>query len=583
MQRYVKNFKFPNVPSLINIEKVKNTDHSYNAAFSSTSSFSNIAGVYDYANKLNGSPQDNYRRYSISNEDSFSITMNKSYDNTYNGETSEYSYSNYRFFLLNDCLAGYMTTEYSVNDGKTVDDALPSVIVKKASMIPSSDGKKLNISIIMDTTSYNPWNVYDTIIVQYSNTGRRPVTLIVNQDAETFDISIDFTPTRYVNFATIKLTGFTQNKMSPDYSYSYGNAYYNIGIPSSEPEIFDTIKPCEHSTGTGYKSLSAIYTTPFLTIPKRYDYMIPIDVLDYETGLKTINVNANGHIWNYSLDDFFCPQDNEHTNGIEFINQEGIHDTTYAACAIIPIWDVDEEVNNLLLNFYDNQNNCYEWKGNFTSIKIPSFSVESGTTNTLVSEATAYTLYQWRLGIAKLNSTDNTWSKHSDVTTTPAVTTGPDGAHIYTYSGLSLPSDSFVKIVATAALEDTWLSTNFGHSVPLYFYTGSKQNSGNYDYFTPNGREKYSLRVVSDAPAFVHTIVTKYPLDECQNWTVADWEHNHKHIGDKYMNFNPDTNSEPIPQKYNIPVNQMDQGDCFVVIAHFADGTSCMSDVMVKE
>ncbi len=35
-------------------------------------------------------------------------------------------------------------------------------------------------------------------------------------------------------------------------------------------------------------------------------------------------------------------------------------------------------------------------------------------------------------------------------------------------------------------------------------------------------------------------------------------------------------------KKYKIPVNEIDEGDCYVVIAHFADGTSSMSEVKQK-
>ena len=126
------------------------------------------------------------------------------------------------------------------------------------------------------------------------------------------------------------------------------------------------------------------------------------------------------------------------------------------------------------------------------------------------------------------------------------------------------------------------MSKNFGNSVPYYFYTGSTKNSGDYDYVIKNGASKSSVLVASDAPTFVHTIVTKYPLSECQNWSVDRWEHNHKHFGDKYMTF-PTEN--PIAKKYTIPdacMNSMDTGDCYVVIAHFADGTSAISEVMQK-
>ena len=102
--------------------------------------------------------------------------------------------------------------------------------------------------------------------------------------------------------------------------------------------------------------------------------------------------------------------------------------------------------------------------------------------------------------------------------------------------------------------------------------------SGDYEYISPKGSSKSEVFVISDAPTFVHTIVTKYPLSECQNWTVEQWEHNHKHFGDKYMEFT----ANPTAKKYTIPVDSIDTEDCYVVIAHFADGSYDISEVMQK-
>ena len=121
------------------------------------------------------------------------------------------------------------------------------------------------------------------------------------------------------------------------------------------------------------------------------------------------------------------------------------------------------------------------------------------------------------------------------------------------------------------------LSTNFGNSAPFYYYTGTK-NTGEYDYIIKNGKDKSSVLVASDAPTFVHTLVTKHSLSECEDWSVNEWEHNHKHIGDKYMDFS----SNPTARKYTIPVSEIESGDSYVVIAHFADGSSAMSEVMQR-
>ena len=166
----------------------------------------------------------------------------------------------------------------------------------------------------------------------------------------------------------------------------------------------------------------------------------------------------------------------------------------------------------------------------------------------------------------------------NDVTTQP-LEAFYNNSYAYQFAdGVALPADSFLKVYATAASEDSNLSSNFGHTAPVYIYTGSTKNSGEFDYLLKNGSSKSSVLIASDAPTFVHTIVTKHPLAECQDWSVDEWEHNHKHFGDKLMDFS----TNPTARKYTIPVDSIDTGDCYVVIAHFADGTTVMSDVMVK-
>ena len=120
------------------------------------------------------------------------------------------------------------------------------------------------------------------------------------------------------------------------------------------------------------------------------------------------------------------------------------------------------------------------------------------------------------------------------------------------------------------------------YSSPKYYYTGldssyNFKNSGKYDYILANGSSKSSVVVSSDAPVFVHTVVTTYPYDTCQYWTVDDWEFYKKTIGDEQFNYDGWEQ-----QKYTILVDEINQYECYVVIAHFADGTSAMSDVMVK-
>ena len=118
----------------------------------------------------------------------------------------------------------------------------------------------------------------------------------------------------------------------------------------------------------------------------------------------------------------------------------------------------------------------------------------------------------------------------------------------------------------------------YNFSVPTIFYTGTA-GTCNYDLLMKNGQSTSTLAVQSDAPVFVHTLVTKKPYSECKNWSAEKWEYLHKHIGEKYLDF---SSTEHTARRYNIPVNQIDSGDCYVVIAHFSDNHTEMSEVMVK-
>lgn len=131
-------------------------------------------------------------------------------------------------------------------------------------------------------------------------------------------------------------------------------------------------------------------------------------------------------------------------------------------------------------------------------------------------------------------------------------------------------------------------------SLPNYYYLGA-QNSGDYDGILNNGDSKTSVFVSSDAPVFVHTLVTTRPYSECSTWSIDDWEQYRKEIGTKVMQFAPDeehtvtvaggqtftyTTSDHSPKRYDIPVEELSSGNCYCVIAWFADGTCAKSPVM---
>ena len=116
------------------------------------------------------------------------------------------------------------------------------------------------------------------------------------------------------------------------------------------------------------------------------------------------------------------------------------------------------------------------------------------------------------------------------------------------------------------------------YSVPVIYYTGTK-GSGEYDLLMANGTSTKSVAIQSDAPVFVHTLTTKRPYEECKDWTAEKWEYMHRHLGEQQINFASDDHSA---RRYSIPVDQIDSGDYYVVIAHFSDNHTEMSQIMQK-
>ena len=141
---------------------------------------------------------------------------------------------------------------------------------------------------------------------------------------------------------------------------------------------------------------------------------------------------------------------------------------------------------------------------------------------------------------------------------------------------VTLPQNQMVKIVRKYVRGSS--STTVYYCPPYYFYTGEK-SSGEYDLLWPTGSTKTSFAIQSDAPVFVHTLTTEKSYSECKDWSAKDWEFFKKHIGDKYLTF---SSTEHNPKRYSIPMDQIADGECYIVIAHFADNHVEMSEIMQK-
>ena len=140
-----------------------------------------------------------------------------------------------------------------------------------------------------------------------------------------------------------------------------------------------------------------------------------------------------------------------------------------------------------------------------------------------------------------------------------------------------LPESKFLKIIG---YNDIYFPA------PQYVYLGD-WGSGDYDLLMPNASSKKSVIICSDAPVYVHTLVTKCSYEKCKDWDSSNWEYYKEDIGKKILNFSADkevgdnlVTGDHTPKIYKIP--DIAEGSCYCVIAHFANGEVLMSQVMQK-
>ena len=146
-----------------------------------------------------------------------------------------------------------------------------------------------------------------------------------------------------------------------------------------------------------------------------------------------------------------------------------------------------------------------------------------------------------------------------------------------------LPADKFVKFSYISTIGASELC-NYNYA---YFYTNPTANSsGDFDYIEKISDSEFFI--TSDAPTLVHTIKTKVPYSECKNWTEYDWEGHLASLNDKVYDF---SSTDYIKRKYQVPLNKIGPGECYVVITYFANSKNNepqrlvphISEVMIKQ
>lgn len=170
------------------------------------------------------------------------------------------------------------------------------------------------------------------------------------------------------------------------------------------------------------------------------------------------------------------------------------------------------------------------------------------------------------------NSSSDKWSNTAD---RKGYTGNSNEYHIGPLA--NVPANNFIKLILVNKISGDEEGQFEGEvDYPKYIYTGTVTSLEENKYFVRNDSE--SLFISSDVPVFIHTVATKKSYSECSSWSINEWERYHLQLKEKVFDFSA---TDRVQKKYTIPVADVRKEGCkcYVVIAHFADGTSQMSQI----
>ena len=170
------------------------------------------------------------------------------------------------------------------------------------------------------------------------------------------------------------------------------------------------------------------------------------------------------------------------------------------------------------------------------------------------SGAPSYTLYYSSYG-------ENGFSSQKGYTISPPATT---------MNITDLPSNKYIRFYVTRR----WDTSSEDLVSPYSYLYWSTVSGTHFGYMFDDNR---GISLYSDLPVLVHTVITRRPLADCENWTIEQWENDyHKIRNDVVINF---SSTDQTIKRYHIDTSDLTVGDNYVVIAHFADGHTDMSAV----
>ena len=288
---------------------------------------------------------------------------------------------------------------------------------------------------------------------------------------------------------------------------------------------------------------------------------------DHESGPSHGTISVNNKTYS------FHPSDNE----IIYCTDEIDDDDLYLFDDFVVIYDVYDKAGNNTKEEKTYINKLIE-TSLFSMGTVSSWKSESGWTPKFSGQFGNYIESIWydaKGNLGKVKPVEFFKFNNNEWDSTPEKTISTDSIE-YTTSHYELKADLDLTIKGSYFRKATsHRESKYGYKI---FYTGPYTGDGSYNLLYANGNGKTSMAVTSDAPVFVHTIVTKHSYDECNKWSAEQWECVNKELAPKQLAF-----SDGRSKRYDIPVDEIESGECYVVIAHFADDNIVMGEVKYKD
>ena len=240
---------------------------------------------------------------------------------------------------------------------------------------------------------------------------------------------------------------------------------------------------------------------------------------------------------------------------------------------IIPVVGLSEKNNQLIIEASDIYGNTlYEeviFDHEMSNIKFeePSFEDVWWILNTGDYD---FMLEEDQADFEAFHYLNNKWIKIDSVNCSIEKDVSNNSLNLYLADEFIPDPATFIKVIT---------KYNYSYAkTPFYFYPEQNYSSKN-DLIMRNGNLNDSVSLSSRAPVYVRTFRTTRPYNECKKWSIDEWEIYNDYFGETLLDFSPSDHS---PQRYDIDLSQINSGENYCVIAHFANGKAIMSEIMQK-